>query len=109
MHLIYCKSMFAVPDQLVILVDFLDPVQRHRMDNPVMIHNLEGITVVGRENQIGKRDPDNFRQNPVVITDLKIATSELLVPPDAAEQFMDGDHGQFFSSSDGEGRGQGLF
>ena len=93
--------MFAVPDQFVVFVNFLDPVQRYGVDYPVIIHNLDEIAAVRREDKLGKRDPDYFRQNPVVIADHKIATSKLLVPANAAEQVMDGDHCQFLCCGTG--------
>ncbi len=55
----------------------------------------------GRENQFGKRDPDNVLQNPVIVADLKISLSEFLVPVDAVEQVLDGCHGQFLRACAG--------
>jgi len=66
------------------------------MDDPVIVHDLQGISIVREENNISKRNPDNLVFNPVVIADFECTFSEFLIPLYAAEQFMNRYHREAF-------------
>lgn len=90
-----------MPDQLAVLVNRPDPMQRNGMRLSLMIDQLENAGAVFWKFDFAKRHKDDFALNPVVIADDKFAAAEFRIPADAMEEVLNGNH-------DGVTRLQGL-
>jgi hypothetical protein len=85
-------ASLPMPDQLTVLVNRLDPMQRNTMRLPFMIDQFENTGAVLWKADFAKRHADDFVPNPVVITDDEFAAAEFRVPADAMKKVLNGDH-----------------
>jgi len=87
----YPRSV-PVPDQLAILENRLNPVQRNGVRLPFLIDQLETPGGILGECDLQKRHADDFVLKPVVIADNEIAAAEFRVPADAMQEILNGHH-----------------
>ncbi len=81
-----------MPDQLAVLVNRPDPVQRNAMHLSLMVDQFENAGAVLWKCDFAKRHADDFLLNPVVIADDEFAAAEFRVPADAMDKVLNRNH-----------------
>ncbi len=82
----------SFPDQSPVFIDFSNAVKRNRTRLALLVFDLERGRLVFAEVYAPKRDPKSLLLDMVLITNLKVAVSESLVPLDPIQQFIDRVH-----------------
>jgi len=81
-----------MPDQLAVLINRLDPVQRNGMRPAFAIDQFENAGTIFWKCNFEKRHADDFVRYPVVITDDEFAAAKFRIPADAMQEVLNGDH-----------------
>jgi len=84
--------MRPMPNALRVLIHLPHPVKWDAMQPPLRIRELKHFRALGREADLVKRNQNYPVLSPVVITQLKAPAAEFVIPPDAIEQLMNGNH-----------------
>jgi hypothetical protein len=84
--------VFTMPDQLPIPEDLLHPVQWNTVQLTLTVMEAESKMIIRLEENRAQWHTNNAVLKPVIVANLDIGLSELLVPANAAEQFVDRDH-----------------
>jgi hypothetical protein len=81
-----------VPDDLAVLDDLPHAVKGNPSGLARFVHDFKRVPLVFGERDLLERDPVDDLLVAVEVTEFKAPLAELLVPPDAAEQSVNGDH-----------------
>ena len=91
--------MLTMPDQLTVPEDLLDTVQWNAVQLTRVVIQVEGKMVVRLEENLSQWHTNNTILNPVIVSNFELCRSELPVPANTTEQFMNRHHREISTSN----------